>query len=118
MRSTIFALIITVAIGCNPTTTTQPPRNANPSELAKAKADADRDAKWPMPRDEFRKAVMGKTTAEVLKFAGKPESTSDTGTWQSWRYINKTTDPVTGKIDASLRIRFDNDGRVENVNFY
>lgn len=67
-------------------------------------------------RDEFRKMLMGKTQAEVIEVAGKPDTTQDFGS-PTWYYKRVTADPVTGKPDYSAQVVFGKNGRVESVNY-
>ena len=69
-----------------------------------------------MTRDEFRKAVVGKTQEQVISAVGKPNTTQDDGYSIYWYYGNKSKDPITDIPDTSTQVVFDN-GVVSNVNF-
>lgn len=83
-------------------------------DAKKSTGQAGAVAKAVMGREEFKKAVMGKTAAEVLAAVGKPDQT-DEGSTTSWYYRDRTVDPVTGKTDALTQVNFDKGGRVEDV---
>jgi len=68
-------------------------------------------------REAFATLVVGKTKDEVRKILGQPESTNGGAGSESWRYLQVTTDPVTGKADHSTTLWFDAHGRVERVSF-
>ena len=68
----------------------------------------------PIPRDEFRKAVVGKTEAEVLELFGTPNVTSDSGGQKMWQYTERTYDPITKKTDSLVSVFF-RGGVVESV---
>ena len=78
--------------------------------------NTDLDSKT-MFRDSFAKAVVGKTTDQVIQVVGKPDRTSDFGNYSHWYYDNKTKDRITGKLDASVSLFFV-DGIVDEVNSY
>jgi hypothetical protein len=71
-------------------------------------------AKLPMTRDDFRKAVTGKTPKEVVRLLGKPADTSSSSgdditrpNYQAtWWYENVTVDPVSGNRDPIARVKF------------
>ena len=68
-------------------------------------------------RDEFRKLVIGKSPDEVIAAVGKPNSTQDYGKGSvNWYYDQRTTDPVTGNLDNTAQLIFEN-GRVASVNY-
>lgn len=67
-------------------------------------------------REEFKKAVDGKTQDEVKAMLGTPYRTSDTGPDSTWNYENITRDAVTDKVDSDVWIRF-RGGKVNNVHF-
>lgn len=69
-----------------------------------------------MLRDDFRKAVLGKTKQEVIQAIGKPEDTNDSGDYSFWRYDGQTKDPVTGKVDGFVSIFFVN-GIADSIDF-
>ena len=71
----------------------------------------------PIPREDFKARVMGKTKDEVLEAIGKPSSTSETGRLSSWYYKNRTFDPLTNKPDRFIVVSFGADGKVRGVNF-
>jgi outer membrane protein assembly factor BamE (lipoprotein component of BamABCDE complex) len=66
-------------------------------------------------RDALATLVVGKTKDEVVKLLGQPESTNERA--GSWRYLEVTIDPMTGKTDHSTTLLFDAHGRVERVSF-
>jgi len=88
---------------------------AQPPAPPAANADGNETAKQVYARDAFAKLVVGKTRDEVRKILGQPESTNEGA--ESWRYLEVTTDPVTGKTDHSTTLWFDAHGRVERVSF-
>lgn len=98
-RLTAFALIVALA-GCQD----RPPEPAKPA------------APTVYDREEFRKMVTGLTPDELIRAVGRPDSTTDLGTSQTWVYNGRTRDPVTGKVDlfAYLTIR---GGKVAEVFF-
>lgn len=67
-------------------------------------------------RQEFKAMVVGKTPNEVLSLLGKPNSTSDYDTYQTWVYEERTRDMVTGKIDSRTILEF-RDGKVTGVTY-
>jgi hypothetical protein len=69
-----------------------------------------------LSREDFKAKVMGKTTAEVTKAVGKPDSTIETGTTKRWSYDRKTVDPVTNKPDSRAQVVFEND-KVARIGF-
>lgn len=78
----------------------------------------DAPKKKPPSREDFKKAVMGKTKAEVLELLGKPESTSGVpDSSDSWVYPRATYDPVADKPDARALVIFSRDGIVKDVMF-
>ena len=81
----------------------------------KATAPASKAAAT-LTRDEFKAKVMGKTAAEVIAAVGKPDDTSE-GAIRTWKYRDRTTDPVTGKTDALAFVYFGDDGRVSRVGY-
>lgn len=70
----------------------------------------------PIPREDFRKHIHGKTQDEVIAVVGKPDSTGDSDGLISWKYFSRTFDPITGKTDYSVLIFFRN-GRVDSVTY-
>lgn len=68
-----------------------------------------------MPRDQFKNAIMGKSQQAVIQAVGKPDMTGDIG-GEYWAYINKTVDPVTGKLDSGIHVWFES-GRVSRVSY-
>lgn len=74
-------------------------------------------ARKPLPREEFRKAVLGKTRAEVLEMLGKPERTAEILGQEVWDYRGVSRDPVAETIDRKAALWFDAAGRVERVTF-
>ena len=87
----------------------------SPAPPRKAAAVDTGATKQVYTRDAFATLVVGKTKDEVLKILGQPESTNEGA--ESWRYLEVTTDPVTGKTDHSTTLWFDAHGRVERVSF-
>lgn len=68
-------------------------------------------------REDFRKAIMGKTPQEVIQAVGKPQSTQDFGKdFNFWYYDGRTKDPITGKVDGRAQVCFKN-GVADHVNF-
>lgn len=66
-------------------------------------------------RLELREMLMGKRPKEVIALIGKPDSTTDYGTSQTWVYKEIARDPITGNVeDAFVSIR---GGAVESVAF-
>lgn len=51
-------------------------------------------------REDFKKLVLGKTKQEVLDLLGKPDTTGQAGSSDSWSYLKRTRDSVTGKVDG------------------
>lgn len=80
------------------------------------------EAKELPTRDEFRATWMGKTKDEVLAGLGKPDNTAETDYGrlkETWHY-NKpiyARDPVTGKPELAIHIRFDSRGIVGEISF-
>lgn len=85
--------------------------------LGHGKPDSGKVAAKKMTRDEFRSRVIGKTTSEVLAEFGKPADTSnsDNGV-EYWHYANATVDPISGKTDMRVQVKFVG-GRAVVVNF-
>lgn len=79
-------------------------------------AESSAPAKKIYGREEFRKAITGKTPDEVIKAVGKPDSTQDSGGGSTWYYNKATKDPVTDKVDYSAQVVFEG-GRVSQVNY-
>ncbi len=72
----------------------------------------------PIPREEFRARLMGKTEAEVLQILGRPKETKDYDGVKVWSYDGFTFDPVTDKQDRSTTIRIDGQtGKIVYVGF-
>jgi len=69
-----------------------------------------------MSRNDFKAAVMEKTTAEVIASVGKPDKTMDTSQVTYWYYINRTKDSVTDKRDGMAMVLFKN-GRAYEISF-
>lgn len=69
-----------------------------------------------VPREEFRKALLGKTPDEVIRAVGRPEDTTDDGGRQMWTYRGRTKDPVTGNVDSAAFVHFKG-GRVSSVDY-
>ena len=73
-----------------------------------------------MLRDDFRRAVLGKTKQEVIQAVGRPDSTLDLReiSWNNvsyWDYDDKTLDAASGKA-SSATVRFENNV-VEDIRF-
>ena len=66
---------------------------------------SERTGKAPrvMSREDFCKAVMGKTPQQLIQTVGRPDGAHDT--W--WLYSHKVVNPITGKVD-DIVIRFEN----------
>lgn len=62
-----------------------------------------------MSRDEFIYAVYLKNPQQVIQAVGRPYKTDGDGTGKGdeWTYLEKTSDPITGKVDMVIAIRFD-----------
>lgn len=72
-------------------------------------------AKKGYTRAEFSRLATGKTAGQMIDTFGKPDSTQEFGGhW--WYYYKITTDPVTGKVDNSAQVVFQ-DGVVVGVNY-
>jgi hypothetical protein len=56
-------------------------------------------------REDFRRAIMGKTMQEVIEAVGRPNSTQDLSFAVFWNYEKKVKDPASGKI-GSARVEF------------
>lgn len=81
------------------------------------KAATTQQAKKTYTREEFRKLVVGKTKDEVLAVLGKPFSTREPESGNSWTYHDLTVDSVSGKPDYSAWLYFDRNDRVDHVGF-
>lgn len=103
MRAVYLSALVLSLAGCGKA----PPA---PPAVQPAKPD-------PVTREEFKKAVEGKTPDEVVEAVGKPDQTSESGGRKYWYYDRRTTDPTTGKTDARAQVVFGEDGRVRSVNF-
>lgn len=68
-------------------------------------------------REEFKLLVLDKTKAEIIELIGKPDRTNEIYGNVTWNYTGKSKDVVTGKIDASALITF-NDDISDGVDFY
>ena len=89
----------------------------SPAPPQKAAAVDTGTTKQVYTRDAFATIFVGKTKDEVRKLLGQPESTNGGAGSESWRYLQVTTDPVTGKTDQSTTLWFDAHDRVERVSF-
>ena len=88
-------------------------------QLAARAAPADGPPRpAPLPRDQFRALVLGKTPDGVTGAVGKPDETSGGGPARAgaWTYHGRTADPATGKPDAAATLTFEN-GAVASVTF-
>ena len=61
----------------------------------------------PVPRDELRKSLMGKTKDEVMAKLGKPDRTTDTLD-DIWIYHKISYDPVSNSVDNTTWVEFKN----------
>lgn len=86
------------------------PRKITPAPVEKS-TDPKRQ---PIPREDLRKKVMGKTKEEVIELFGKPDRTHESD--DSWLYWNLATDPVSGKTDLMTYFYFKNN-KVTRVTF-
>jgi hypothetical protein len=67
-----------------------------------------------VPREEFRKSVVGKTRDEVTQAHGPPPKSGADFLYYSWL----SSDPSTGKADKHIMVMFDErTGRCVNVKF-
>ena len=73
-------------------------------------------AKKVYDREELRKAVVGKTEAEVKALLGVPDRTRELAGDDVWVYPKIARDPITGKIDSETSILF-TAGKVTKVAF-
>lgn len=80
-------------------------------------ATSPREAFGVMPRAKFKALVLKKKQQEILKLVGKPADSTDDAFGISWRFTNRTLDPITGKLDSNSFIHFDANGMVDVVNF-
>jgi outer membrane protein assembly factor BamE (lipoprotein component of BamABCDE complex) len=90
-------------------------RPANPP-AAQSKAADTEVAKRVYDRPEFEKLVKGKNKSQILNLLGKPEKT-DVGESGTWYYDRITREPVTGKVDESTRIWFNQEGFVTEARY-
>lgn len=68
-------------------------------------------------REDFKRAIMGKTPEEVIATIGKPATTTDEKTPPvRWTYYSRSRDPLTGKTDPFANVEFV-EGRVVSVWF-
>ncbi|MFO0846063.1 MAG: hypothetical protein U0797_27390 [Gemmataceae bacterium] len=68
----------------------------------------------PVPREEFRTSVVGKTRDEVTQALGPPLRTGGDFVFYSWL----SRDPSTGRADKHIVVRFDvKTGRCVSVDF-
>lgn len=75
------------------------------------------EGKKAVSRNEFRRLVIGKTPAQVIAAVGKPDQTTESnGVPSMWLYRNRTRDLVTGKVDSSAALFFQN-GVVDDVTY-
>lgn len=97
-----FTLLIVLA-GCS-----QPVASPKPSPVVKASQR--------LTREDFDKLVIGKTTDEVLRLAGKPDDTTKhSEESESWSYKNIAIDKVTGKTGSAI-VHFKS-GTVDTVSY-
>jgi hypothetical protein len=86
------------------------------NEPSKSTPSDNEPSKSVMTREEFRQAVLWKSTNDVIQSVGRPDRTQDSGGSQYWYYEKRTKDPVSGKVDRSVQVVIQN-GFVESVNF-
>lgn len=98
MKTVIATLALFALAGC-----TQP---VGRSPVPPARQEEAKANKHPVPLDEFRKSVMGKTKAEVKALYGPPDDTQGT---TDWGYFNLVIHPDNGKPLRYVWIAFDAD---------
>jgi hypothetical protein len=86
------------------------------AKVADAKAEPKKPKVKPIPREEFRTKVLGKSMKEVIDAVGKPDKTQDYGDMVYWYYTDRTQDPVTEKVDLRVQVFFEN-GTAKAVSF-
>lgn len=108
MRSALCMWVVALSVGC-----AEKPSGGLPSPADHGSKSAEKKVYL---RDEFRSLVMGKTTDEVLAAVGKPDRTQDSGSTFFWQYNNLAKDPITGEIDSTTQVTFE-DGKVISVDY-
>lgn len=71
-----------------------------------------------MSRDEFTRAVQGRTPDQVIAAVGRPDRTStggEGGLTQYWYYDDAAKDPITGKV-GKVQVVVE-DGKVRTINY-
>jgi hypothetical protein len=83
--------------------------------VERAEAEAAKEAAMVMTREQWEKAVMGKTPDELIASVGRPNRTIDNPdkTLWRWSYFDRVTNPVTGQAD-SVTLEFE-DGMVVRI---
>ena len=69
-----------------------------------------------MTREEFEKAVKGKTTAEVIALLGNPDQRVPAGNNEEFTYAAITKEPGASKPDLAAKVFFEK-GRQVRVEF-
>jgi len=81
--------------------------------LHRIPSDGDIAGRSVYTRDEFTKAVVGKTEQQVVDTVGQPGLSRPLVKEPVWFYYRKTKDPATGLLDDSAEVDFKN-GIVES----
>jgi hypothetical protein len=68
-------------------------------------------------RNDLEATVIGKTPDEVIAAIGRPNSTQHLTQMDIWSYNNLTKDPISGKLDRTTQVVFEN-GRVGRFAHY
>ncbi len=100
----LLAAFVLVPVGC---------QNKGKSGGQAALTTAGRQT---MSREDFEKAVKGKTAAEVVKAVGEPDRKMPTGNKEEWRWASLTKNGNATKPDIAAVAYFEN-GRVARVEF-
>ncbi len=89
-------LVVLFAVGCG-----------KPGGKTDGEALGKQPVRKTYTRDQFRQLVIGKTPDEVIKAVGKPDRTQDFAGTRAWYYDRITTDPITGKVDRTSQVIFE-----------
>lgn len=85
-------------------------------EMVRGITVPERKKEW--TRDEFKKLVMGKAKADIIKIVGRrPDRTSGDEAVELWHYDGVSHDPVADRPDRVAQIVIEK-GVVTGVNFY
>lgn len=71
----------------------------------------------PLDRDDFERQMRGRHRTDVCSEFGAPSTTQRIGGRDYWYYSGITRDAMTGRVDSSVQVVFDDYGAVSSVNF-